>query len=107
MVWRGRREPLYAEHSASASASIARRRRGGALWIHAVSLGETRAAGALIAALRAEMPGLRIVLTNGRRPAAPPRAALLRDGDEQAWLPFDTPGAVRRFLRHFGLAPAC
>ena len=34
-------------------------------------------------------------------PAAPPAQPLLREGDAQAWLPFDTPGGARRFLRHF------
>ena len=35
-----------------------------------------------------------------RPPRARPRGALLREGDAQVWLPYDTPGAVRRFMRH-------
>ena len=34
------------------------------VWVHAVSLGETRAAEVLLHALRAEYPGIRIVLTH-------------------------------------------
>ncbi|MBI5257312.1 MAG: 3-deoxy-D-manno-octulosonic acid transferase [Burkholderiales bacterium] len=73
----------------------------GALWLHAVSLGETRAAAALIEALREQQPGLRILLTHGTATGRNAGRALLREGDLQAWLPYDTPGAARRFLRHF------
>ncbi len=81
---------------ASATAAAA----PGALWLHAVSLGETRAATALVDALRAQRPGLRLLLTHGTATGREAGAALLRDGDTQCWLPWDTPGAVRRFLRH-------
>ena len=90
--------------SASASATTATPRRPGALWIHAVSLGETRAAAPLVAALRAARPGLRLLLTHGTATGRAAGTELLRDGDLQAWLPWDTPGGVRRFLAHF--APA-
>ena len=101
VLWRGRREPLYGEHLGERFGLYRATSAGGALWIHAVSLGETRAAGALIAALRAAVPGLRIVLTNVTATGRAAGRELLRDGDAQAWLPFDTPGGARRFLRRF------
>jgi 3-deoxy-D-manno-octulosonic-acid transferase len=55
---------------------------------------------ALIAALRERRPGLKLLLTHGTATGREAGRALLRDGDAQAWLPWDTPGAVRRFLRH-------
>jgi len=70
----------------------------GAVWVHAVSLGETRACGALIEALRARLPGMRLLLTHGTATGRDAGRALLREGDAQSWLPLDTPGAVRRFL---------
>ena len=73
----------------------------GWVWVHAVSLGETRAAAALVAALRAQRPGLRLLLTHGTATGRAAGAALLQPGDRQAWLPYDTPGAVARFFRHF------
>ncbi|NUZ06008.1 3-deoxy-D-manno-octulosonic acid transferase [Schlegelella sp. ID0723] len=103
VLWRGRAEPLY-------RAALGERvgfYRGapplapGALWIHAVSLGETRAAAPLIDALRERLPGVRLLLTHGTATGRAAGASLLRDGDAQAWLPFDTPGAVRRFVRRF------
>ena len=73
----------------------------GAVWIHAVSLGETRAAQLLLSALRAREPGLRVLLTHGTATGRAEGARLLADGDRQAWLPWDTPQAVNAFLDHF------
>jgi 3-deoxy-D-manno-octulosonic-acid transferase len=73
----------------------------GRLWLHAVSLGETRAAAILLRALRERRPDLRFLLTHGTATGREQGQALLREGDAQAWLPWDTPKAVRRFLAHF------
>jgi len=73
----------------------------GALWIHAVSLGETRAAAVLIDALRQVRPTIRLLLTHGTATGRAEGARLLGPGDVQAWLPWDTPQAVRQFLAHF------
>jgi 3-deoxy-D-manno-octulosonic-acid transferase len=73
----------------------------GALWIHAVSLGETRAAAILLERLRQLQPELRVLLTHGTATGRAEGERLLRPGDCQAWLPWDTPKAVRRFLNHF------
>ena len=78
-------------------------RQGGSalVWLHAVSLGETRAAAILVHALRVQIPGMRLLLTHGTATGRSEGAKLLQPGDAQAWLPWDTPGAVQRFLRHF------
>jgi 3-deoxy-D-manno-octulosonic-acid transferase len=73
----------------------------GALWIHAVSLGETRAAAILLERLRGLRPDLRVLLTHGTATGRAEGERLLRPGDVQAWLPWDAPKAVRRFLDHF------
>ena len=103
VLWRGRREPLYASHFGERFGSYAESSTAaaGAVWVHAVSLGETRAAAPLIDAMRAARPGLRLLLTHGTATGRAAGTPLLRSGDAQAWLPFDTPGGVRRFLRHF------
>jgi 3-deoxy-D-manno-octulosonic-acid transferase len=96
--WRGRREALYRD-ALPERLGFGHATPPGALWLHAVSLGETRAAVALLEALRALQPGLRLLLTHGTATGREAGRALLRDGDAQCWLPWDTPGAVRRFLR--------
>jgi 3-deoxy-D-manno-octulosonic-acid transferase len=101
IFWRGRREPLYASAIGERFGMYRRPAHKGAIWIHAVSLGETRAAAALIDALRAAIADVRILLTHGTATGRAAGQPLLREGDAQAWLPFDTPGGVRRFLRHF------
>lgn len=102
-VWtRGRQEPDYRLrwperlgcHTGSAPSP-------GWVWVHAVSLGEARAAEPLVAALRDQLPGMRLLLTHTTATGREAGQRLLHQGDVQTWLPFDTPGAVRRFLRHF------
>ncbi len=97
--WRGRREPLYRQGWRERLGVGAGDAPLGRVWLHAVSLGETRAAAALVDALRIERPGLRLLLTHGTATGRDAGRDLLQPGDAQAWLPYDTPGAVRRFLR--------
>jgi len=98
---RGVAEPGYLEHVEERFGRYERAAQPGALWIHAVSLGESRAAAILVQALRVREPGLRILLTHGTATGRAEGRRLLREGDAQAWLPWDTPQAVRRFLAHF------
>ncbi len=104
-LWRrGAAEAPYRAHWAERLGCGARSAPG-ALWLHAVSMGETRAAAPLIAALRARHPGLRLLLTHSTATGRETGGELLREGDVQCWLPLDTPGAVRRFMdRHQPLA---
>ncbi len=99
--WRGRAEPLYRHAIGERLGRYAAPPSSGWVWVHAVSLGETRAAAALVNALRALRPGMRLLLTHGTATGLEAGRALLRDGDAQTWLPFDTPGSVRRFLAQF------
>lgn len=111
-VWsRGRVEPDYRLRwperlgwygAAYRRGLVESRGRGGPLiWVHAVSLGEARAAAALVQALREQAPAMRLLLTHGTATGREAGKPLLRpdQGDLQTWLPYDTPGAVRRFLR--------
>ena len=104
---RGRQEPGYLEaveerfgrYSQPAEA------RSELVWVHAVSLGETRTAAMLLRALRARHPALRLLLTHGTATGREEGRALLkaigRPGDVQVWQPWDSPAAVGRFLAHF------
>jgi 3-deoxy-D-manno-octulosonic-acid transferase len=74
---------------------------GGYVWVHAVSLGETRVAAVLLQALRVAQPGIRILLTHGTATGRAQGVSLLQDGDVQVWQPWDTPAAVQRFLTQF------
>ena len=74
---------------------------GPTVWLHAVSLGETRAAAVLVTTLRQQLPQMRLLLTHGTATGRAEGLKLLQAGDLQAWQPWDTPGAVQRFLNHF------
>jgi 3-deoxy-D-manno-octulosonic-acid transferase len=69
------------------------------IWLHAVSLGEMSAAAPLARALQLRYPQIPLVVTTAT-PAGRARAAALFDGSADIrFLPYDTPGAVRRFLK--------
>jgi hypothetical protein len=55
----------------------------------------------LIAELRRQYPGIPILLTHGTATGREEGAKLLEPGDLQVWQPWDTPGAVARFLDRF------
>lgn len=108
-VWsRGQTEPTYRAawwerlgfYGAAYRRQLALSPKVGPLvWLHAVSLGETRAVAPLVTALRSLQPNMRLLLTHSTATGREAGKALLRDGDVQTWLPYDTPGAVARFLR--------
>ncbi|WP_442339249.1 3-deoxy-D-manno-octulosonic acid transferase, partial [Comamonas aquatica] len=103
---RAQAEPGYGESVGErfgryAPADLGRDGAGHWVWVHAVSLGETRAAALLIAELRAALPGMRLLLTNGTATGRAEGRKLLQPGDLQVWQPWDSPQVVRRFLRQF------
>jgi 3-deoxy-D-manno-octulosonic-acid transferase len=96
-------EPLYGEAVAERFGHYtqAAQLHSDWVWVHAVSLGETRAAEVLIQALRKTLPGMRLLLTNGTATGRAEGIRLLQAGDVQVWQPWDTPAAVQSFLHHF------
>ena len=94
---RGRKEPGY-RFAMRERLGFGPQIAPGSIWLHAVSLGETRAASALVDALRLRQPEMRLLLTHGTATGREAGQALMRNGDRQSWLPLDTPGAVHRFL---------
>ena len=104
--WRGRREPLYRESIGErfgryAAASVPAPKRG-CVWIHAVSLGETRAVAPLVERLLLEHPDAGILLTSMTASGRDAGRSLYGDRVSRAWLPYDVPFAVDAFLDHFG-----
>ena len=101
---RGRTEPGYRQHVAERLGffGVSRSARP-CLWIHAVSVGETRAAEPLIQALLESFPAHDILLTHmtatGRATGAELFGAQPRV--RQCYLPYDTNWMMGRFLRHF------
>jgi len=101
LLWRARRQPEYLRHWGERFGVYPAVPPAPTFWIHAVSVGETRAAQPLVAALKARYPGHRILLTHMTPTGRATSEALFGDMVERVYLPYDTPWGVRRFLRHF------
>jgi 3-deoxy-D-manno-octulosonic-acid transferase len=69
------------------------------IWVHAVSVGETRAAQPLVAALMKARPDARILLTHMTPSGRATGEEIFGDRVLRSYLPYDMPHAVRRFLR--------
>jgi len=102
--WRGRREPGYRERIGERYGRYPRGERTArapVLWVHAVSLGETRAAVPLVERLHRAHPDATVLVTHMTATGRAAGRTLFGDRVAQAWLPYDVPFAVRGFLAHW------
>lgn len=91
----------YAHHDAASAVTGAPRLLRQRLWIHAVSVGETLAIAPLVARLLDASPEVSVLMTSTTPTGAAQVQRLFGERVEHCWVPFDTPGAVRRFLDHW------
>ena len=101
LVWRARKQPAYLEHVGERFGIFPDNLPSRVIWIHAVSVGETRAAEPLIKALQARHPDHRILLSHGTPTGRQTGLELYGDRVERCYLPYDFSWASRRFLRRF------
>ena len=99
--WRGRQEPRYRENPGERFGFYRTAPLRPVIWLHAVSLGETRAAEPLLRALRQRHPECDLLITQMTATGREAARQLFGDSAQVAWLAYDYPSAVRRFLRHF------
>ena len=102
LSWRARRQPDYLRHIGE---RFGRYRQAAPapplIWVHAVSVGETRAAEPLVRGLQQRYPGHRILLTHMTPTGRAAGVTLFGDAVARSYLPYDFPAAVARFLDHF------
>jgi len=100
--WRGRREPGYRHAWGERFGRYCGEPPSSPVWwVHAVSVGETRAALPLLNHLRRAYPEVAIVLTHMTATGRDTGRALYGNTVTQAWLPYDLPFAVDAFLARF------
>ena len=99
--WRGRREPGYREAIAERFGRSALEPKPKLLWLHAVSVGEVRACAPLVHALQREHPDHDVLLTCLTAAGRETIRQVYGESVHRAWLPYDYPWAVQRFLEHF------
>ena len=101
LAWRGIRAPAYWRRWSERFAWLPAQEAVPRIWIHAVSVGETQAALPLVQALRERHPDYRLLITTTTPTGSARVRALFGDGVEHVYLPYDLPGAARRFLATF------
>ncbi|HEX5539550.1 MAG TPA: lipid IV(A) 3-deoxy-D-manno-octulosonic acid transferase [Methylophilaceae bacterium] len=104
LLWRGRRQREYLQHWHERFAVYRAKRAAPAkpvIWLHCVSVGETRAAAPLVKELQARYPGHQILLTHATPTGRAAGEQLFGGEVQRVYLPYDLPSAANRFLRHF------
>jgi len=97
-LWRGLRDRSY-WHNFRERFGFGARLAPGGVWLHAVSVGEVQACAPLVSALSRRYPQLPLTVTAFTPTGAARARALFGNLAEVRYVPFDLPGAVRRFFR--------
>ena len=103
LLWRARRQPAYLRHVGERFGRYRIRAPLAVIWVHAVSVGETRAAEPLVRALLERWPEHSVLLTHMTPTGRETARALFKDEARvlRAYLPYDVGCFVHAFLRHF------
>ena len=99
--WRGRREPGYREHVAERLGRYALPKREKLVWLHAVSVGEARAAAPLVRGLQKALPDHTLLVTCTTAAGRATVTQVYGDSLQASFLPYDFPAAVQGFLEYF------
>ena len=101
LLWRARKQPEYLHHIGERFGFYSISSDKPVIWLHAVSVGETRATQSLVTRLRNIYPSHQILLTHTTPTGRATGEQLYGGSVLRAYLPYDYPFAVNKFLRHF------
>jgi 3-deoxy-D-manno-octulosonic-acid transferase len=101
LLWRARKQPGYLQHITERFGFYSVNTSKPVIWLHTVSVGETRAAASLVQHLQASYPNHQLLLTHTTPTGREASEQLYGDQVLRVYLPYDYPFAVKRFLRHF------
>jgi 3-deoxy-D-manno-octulosonic-acid transferase len=99
--WRGRREPGYLEGIEERFGFYSGSRPEKVIWVHAVSVGEARAAAPLVRALQQALPGHAVVMSGTTAAGRETIKQVYGESVIPIFLPYDYPESVRSFLERF------
>ncbi|TMH87604.1 MAG: 3-deoxy-D-manno-octulosonic acid transferase, partial [Betaproteobacteria bacterium] len=99
--WRGRREPGYRAGVPERFGHYELDAPPKLLWVHAVSVGEARAAAPLVRALTQALPDHHVLVTCTTAAGRETLKQVYGETVLAAYLPYDFPGSVQSFLEHF------
>ena len=101
LLWRGIKQPAYLQHWGERFGFYHVSTTKPIIWLHCVSVGETRAAEPLVKALQAQYPQHQILITNTTPTGRDANEQLFGNAVQRVYLPYDVPFAVNNFLNHF------
>ena len=101
LLWRGFKQPAYLRHWGERFGFYNTPVNKAIIWLHCVSVGETRAAEPLVKALQLQYPLHQILISHGTPTGREASEALFGNSVQKVYLPYDVPFAVNRFLQHF------
>jgi 3-deoxy-D-manno-octulosonic-acid transferase len=101
LVWRARRQQEYLKHVSERLGCYREKGAAPLIWVHAVSVGETRAAAPLVRALQDQYSGHRILLTHMTPTGRATGEDLFGESVTRCYLPYDLPWMMAAFIRHF------
>jgi 3-deoxy-D-manno-octulosonic-acid transferase len=99
--WRSRREPGYLEGVEERFGFYSGSRPEKVVWVHAVSVGEARAAAPLVRALKEALPDHAVVMTGTTAAGRETIKQVYGESVIPTFLPYDYPESVRSFLERF------
>jgi 3-deoxy-D-manno-octulosonic-acid transferase len=99
--WRGRREPGYREGVTERLGIYTGAKPEKVLWVHAVSVGEARAAAPLVRELKALLPDHTVLITCTTAAGRETLRQVYGESVLAAFLPYDYPESVHGFLERF------
>ncbi len=98
LLWRGLRNPAYWRRWPERFGFVRKADRSSVIWVHAVSVGEVRACAPLLEALMVSHRDYHIHITTMTPTGSAQVAELFKDRISHTYVPYDYPGAVKRFL---------
>ena len=101
LIWRALKQPEYLHHIGERFGMYAAHADKPIIWLHAVSVGETRASQSLVTRLREAFPSHQILLTHTTPTGRATSEQLYGNEVLRVYLPYDFPFAVKNFLRQF------
>ena len=101
LLWRARKQAEYLQHWRERYGFYCIPINKPVIWLHCVSVGETRAATPLVKALLKKYPNYQILLTHTTPTGRATSEQLFGDNVQRVYLPYDVPFAVHGFLKHF------
>lgn len=101
LLWRARKQPEYLRHIGERFGFYTGTVEHPVIWIHAVSVGETRATVTLIGELERRFPRHQLLFTHTTPTGRAIGEQLFGDRVTRVYLPYDYQFAVKRFIRRF------